>query len=107
MKSLRVCLLIILFIFIFLLFRIIRILIEKKEYKKLNEYISNWEKNPIVDISTNYSKNGFNDESDYFIINSTKLYIKRTKKKYIYPILINKIFTNIKVCGKIDNIYIG
>ena len=106
MKSLRVCLLIILFIFIFLLFRIIRILIEKKEYKKLNEYINNWEKNPIVDISTNYSKNGFNDENDYFIINSTKLYIKRTKKKYIYPILINKIFTNIKVCGKIDNIYI-
>ena len=80
MKSLRVCLLIILFIFIFLLFRIIRIQIEKKEYQKLNEYINNWEKNPIVDISTNYSKNGFNDENDYFIINSTKLYIKRTKK---------------------------
>ena len=35
-----------------------------------------------------------------------KLYIKRTKKQYIYTILINKIFTNRKVCGKIDGIYI-
>ncbi len=96
---------IIFFILILLLLRIVRIVIENKEYKQLNEYINNWEKNPIIDISTDYSKKGFN-ENDYFTINSIKLYFKRTKKKYIYPILINKGFTNKKICGKINNISI-
>ena len=79
---------IIFFILILLLLRIVRIVIENKEYKQLNEYINNWEKNPIIDISTDYSKKGFN-ENDYFTINSIKLYFKRTKKK-IYLSYLNK-----------------
>ena len=84
-------------VFLVIMLLLLRMYLEEKT---LREYKRNWEIPPILDI---FNQTEGENENDYFTINKTKFYIKRTKSKYNYPsMMISSNYDNYKICGKDD-----
>ena len=84
-------------VFLVIMLLLLRMYLEEKTLRK---YKKNWEIPPILDI---FNQTEGENENDYFTINKTKFYIKRTKSKYNYPsMMISSNYDNYKICGKDD-----